>query len=1480
MAPRQTGTTPPPPPSTTVPSGRRNPAAEVTTTTAAPVVPVAPSPTPTTIPAPTTTATTVPVGRRNPAAEVGVAPAPAPQMPSYLPWQSGLSEAELTQARGELARAQRQALGIGISPAEVQSVVEQEGPNWALKALGKFFNWAPIKYGIVKPLEVIDVGRRTIVGATGEIGQTLRGQEWFQDFLKLPGAEAALVSVAPFIAPVALSKPRTYEKLEDIPRDPVTGEYLYKVGDIREEEKGSFGDWWSAIKDPTYGYGDYVNTGNKWADRALGFTGDVLLDPTTYLTLGTGTVVKTTAKEAIEAGVGAISREVLLSTADDVARKAVQAADDSARFAGGFLTDAEKALIFNRERAASIAAQEAAQASLTPAQQAVVQNLRRQAAVGPRRTLGAKSREELAQTVRELRDYAAQIGNQRVVDILSDDVIGQIATRGYSALRGEVANALGIRGGIRFGVGSAKVILPGTERIADTFGTVFSTLRVGTAVPIASKYDNKFIKAAVNTVNKGFVNTTVGRAILNGTTPIGEGGLFGTADIVRMRQALRTGTYQGEKLGGKEANDFVRLLAQDNAYRGLKAATLMEANQLLKPLYQNQDFGTYSNSVIDILEKPGLDLATATAADVSAAVGRQVTDAELAVARQIREVGDEFYARANFLYQRAQVAAGTPPHLVNDLPKNAAWFPHTMSDKARRFLNARQNLSKSMGDALDSLGVDRSFALAGSNLRQLVAGSNWFGYTLTKADIDQGIKRLNQIAKERGGLNFDFFETNAERAFNKYATGWARDVGFQNFIYNMTLATEALRRGSPAGATMGDTYLGDIVETIGGGPFAEKAFAGELTQESAKLVTGVAMPYRLASLQDAINSVVTPERIRALDVQPVLRKEADDIVDEMKKLRADVETKGAAGELVFADTVNDTINNIEQRLLELERIIPEASLPPGYGAALTSEAQALLQSFKDEMAGLRTGVRDIDPAKWAQTVPIFIDAANQFLQLNRIKYPGVISSPEFMELITNVRRLEDPVFVRGMNRALGGINRMFKGWVTATPGFHVRNALSNVFFMALAGANPANLLDGARVFNAYRSFLKRISEEGLPMAGAGGRYLDETEIFGSQVVAQFLQSPEAAKAGIDKVIGKLSPADVERVKADLFYAAPMTGYGQVGDIFEGVGRLGITGGMQTRTGVLPSVSRNLGKPLSWSRGVGNDIENWTRFALLWDGLKQGYSPEEAANRVKKYLIDYSDLSQVDQVARTVIPFWMWASRSLPLILESSWYNPRAFQIWNSFTRNLEDEQAGEGMFLPRYLSAAVPVGGNFLFNPDFGYQRSGEAYSNLLDPRGILSSLTPAVRAPIEAALNYRASTGGQIYNEQFQEPGDAQTRYLIEQLVPQLGFAGKVANVGIGALQAVGQIPGVPQEQLEAIAAAPQTLTPEIIREVLGIGKPAYIQEQQGVMTPEESRQRLLSFFGIPVTQLQPWQQTQVINDIVDELNAMISRRREEIRP
>ena len=91
------------------------------------------------------------------------------------------------------------------------------------------------------------------------------------------GALGTVVNSMPFKAVMAPLN------ILDIPRRAVVST-VNEVADVFNGGDASWDDWFDQVKDPNFGFGSVVgSTGNIWADRFIGFAGDVLLDPLTYV---------------------------------------------------------------------------------------------------------------------------------------------------------------------------------------------------------------------------------------------------------------------------------------------------------------------------------------------------------------------------------------------------------------------------------------------------------------------------------------------------------------------------------------------------------------------------------------------------------------------------------------------------------------------------------------------------------------------------------------------------------------------------------------------------------------------------------------------------------------------------------------------------------------------------------------------------------------------------------------------------------------------------------------------------------------------------------------------------------------------------------------------------------------------------------------------------------------------------------------------
>jgi hypothetical protein len=121
----------------------------------------------------------------------------------------------------------------------------------------------------------------------------------------------------------------------DIPRRLVVSS-VKEIGDVFAGG-ASMSDWWSQVKDPNFGVGSFLhidgpnNLFNRWANRLIGFAGDVALDPLTYI--GGASAVTGASRRArltmgaLASGIEGISPEV----ARIISRRGIGTLDDATR---------------------------------------------------------------------------------------------------------------------------------------------------------------------------------------------------------------------------------------------------------------------------------------------------------------------------------------------------------------------------------------------------------------------------------------------------------------------------------------------------------------------------------------------------------------------------------------------------------------------------------------------------------------------------------------------------------------------------------------------------------------------------------------------------------------------------------------------------------------------------------------------------------------------------------------------------------------------------------------------------------------------------------------------------------------------------------------------------------------------------------------------------------------------------------------------
>ena len=362
--------------------------------------------------------------------------------------------------------------------------------------------------------------------------------------------------------------------------------------------------------------------------------------------------------------------------------------------------------------------------------------------------------------------------------------------------------------------------------------------------------------------------------------------------------------------------------------------------------------------------------------------------------------------------------------------------------------------------------------------------------------------------------------------------------------------------------------------------------------------------------------------------------------------------------------------------------------------AVFAQESLAVSSAQNELAILK-GLKNLTSDELQNVRQLRPDAINikttfdkGFVQLSEY-FPNIGVQKELAEMVQNVHRLQDPAVVRELSKFLSGYTRFFKGYATLSPGFHIRNAMSNGFMLFAAGGNPARL---AEAIGWSRSWTA------------------------------------ASKAGktFDQWIVTVPDASREKVK-NAFLVAAASGGGMTDEVFKKGALFG------TKT----------------SRKVGERLEQHSRFMLSYDGIASGMDFHTAAARTRRFLIDYENVSSADQVMRQIIPFWMWTSRNLPMQVQNIWLNPKAYQIYGSVKRNLREEDGDTAV--PQWMTEIgafkLPFGNNLYATPDFGFNRIGAQVEEFKDPTRLLSNLNPLLRLPIELA------GGRQLYsNRPFSE--------------------------------------------------------------------------------------------------------------------------------
>jgi hypothetical protein len=384
---------------------------------------------------------------------------------------------------------------------------------------------------------------------------------------------------------------------------------------------------------------------------------------------------------------------------------------------------------------------------------------------------------------------------------------------------------------------------------------------------------------------------------------------------------------------------------------------------------------------------------------------------------------------------------------------------------------------------------------------------------------------------------------------------------------------------------------------------------------------------------------------------------------------------------------------------------------------------------------------------------------------------GVQMPPELRErLFGKIESLTNAKEWGKFRTAYMAYHRFFKITAMLTPGFIVRNSYTAAFNNFVEGVSLADT-----------------------KAGIG---------FASSMW----------KNGVDEALNKV-PAAQRDLYEEAYRTVLASGGGQTADdflypILEGRGAKWINS-----------------RPIATWTKANETAEISARMALALSSLKSGLDFDAVVAKIARIHFDYSDLSSLDEFAKQFIPFWVFATRNIPLQISNQIARPSMYRAYESAQRNFPVD---EGLVLPPWLANRNPLGfgGGSVLNPDLPQVDMADQLRMLSDPQRLASQLNPLIKLPIElmgdrqlatdtpfstkpqevrGPLDYPAALAGLLFGQtqqnasgdlvtsskaQYALPNLLPTLGTLQRLIPQLG--GKEAYVDRQSSSALGAL-GVP---------------------------------------------------------------------------------------
>ena len=562
--------------------------------------------------------------------------------------------------------------------------------------------------------------------------------------------------------------------------------------------------------------------------------------------------------------------------------------------------------------------------------------------------------------------------------------------------------------------------------------------------------------------------------------------------------------------------------------------------------------------------------------------------------------------------------------------------------------------------------------------------------------------KFSENFEEMFGLNIfdDFFKSTTNNQVSL-----SRDLALQQIRLGIELVKEQDKLFTIKGWSKVKNAGNRVAKSEQALLDAEEAFSSALLYDTwgpeqiARLQLNVEQLRQLIEFGDSVSKGFNKARI-----DPAWMQEYDAFIEESRYTINQLNGKQFKINSPDLRSSTSPINSIQKQYLNAKKQYLGATLDMDIAMQEALQADWLKGLTPQQLQGM-PGVPFAPSA-----VQMTVTFDEGFVQLSKF-YPSIGVRKEVADIFQNVHRVGDPVIAEQLQKYIGRYTRFFKAYATLSPGFHVRNAISNSFMLFAAGGNPAQMAKGLDLSRRWIEASKN-------------------------------------NINVDDWVRSL-PQGEQLIARGTIEAAAASGGGQINDFLSEVTPFGT----------------------KFMKEKGRWIEQHSRFVLAYDGVASGMTPQQASARVKRYLIDYQDISTLDSVMRQVVPFWMWTSRNFPMQLQNMWTNPRSYQIFNSLKRNMSDEE--EGDIVPEWMVKAgafkLPFGTDLYGTPDIGFNRLGQQLEEFVTPSKYMANVNPLIRVPLEVMADKQYFSGKQFSKNPVEVGGGASE--LLQPLLQMLGY-------------------------------------------------------------------------------------------------------------